>query len=145
MCSEGVLEDIQQIQPETDLSCHVWSKQNDVNYWNFRLDQISHVTSFYFLGAEGLGKGVRCGNVPVKNNGNKREWGTSFSLVPIVSCFKRLTCLFLFTGMIAMQPRRTSCHVRRQTNVSPLRRSCYHKDDNGKLWVEVIIVTFCKQ
>ena len=45
-----------------------------------------------------------------------------------------------------MQPRLTSCHVRRQTNIPLLWGSCYHKDDDGKLWVEVIIVyTFWMQ
>ena len=40
-------------------------------FWNFPLDQISNVSSVMLsLVAEGWGKEVTCGNVPVKNNAN---------------------------------------------------------------------------
>ena len=49
-------------------------------------DQSRYTVMLYFWGEQrDWRKGVRCGNVPVKK-------------MSIISCFKRLTCLFLLTG-----------------------------------------------
>ena len=49
-------------------------------------DQSRYTIMLYFWGEQrDWRKGVRCGNVPVKK-------------MPIISCFKRLTCLFLLTS-----------------------------------------------